>query len=53
MRVRYCSTIACDVVRPDFIAACISGMLASKTSNGVARAAGGAGFGLAAVLGGA
>ena len=33
MRVRYCWTIACDVVRPDVIAACISAMLASKTSN--------------------
>src|SRR5258708_9066948 len=32
MRVRYCCMIACDVVRPDFIAACISGMLASNTS---------------------
>src|SRR4029078_9953866 len=31
MRVRYCCTISCDVVRPDFIAACMSAMLASNT----------------------
>src|SRR5262245_17950530 len=33
MRVRYCCTISCEVVRPDFIAASRSAMLASKTLN--------------------
>src|SRR5258708_1926785 len=44
MRVRYCWTIACDVVRRDFIAACISGMLASNTSKGAGRAGAWTGF---------
>ena len=32
-------TIACEVVRPDFIAACISGILASNTENAAGAAA--------------
>ena len=44
MRVRYCVTISRDVVRPSFIAACISGIVASTTEKGArgASAAGGA-----------
>ncbi len=41
MRVRYCCTSSCDVVRPAFIAACMSAMLASTTVNG-----GGLAFGM-------
>ena len=40
MRVRYCCTISCDVVLPDFIAACMSEMLASNTLNAGAFATG-------------
>ena len=34
MRVRYCVTISREVVRPSFIAACISGIVASTTEKG-------------------
>src|SRR6185295_12208151 len=42
MRVRYCCTSWREVRRPDWRAACISGMVASTTLNG-----GGGGFGAA------
>src|SRR5580765_6920822 len=54
MRLRYCCTISCEVVRPDFMAACMSEMLASKTLKAgalpVAAGFGGAG---SVVFGGA